>query len=75
MRSLTDWWGLGLEIGLDYADLERIDQNKSGDVDKCKTAMIHHWLQSGAATKTTLVAALKALGESSIANILQGNST
>ena len=72
LHGITDWQGLGLELGLDYSDLERIDEKKGGDLDKCKTAMIHHWLQSGAATRSTLTAALKALEESSITSTIYG---
>ena len=50
--------------------MERIDKEKGGDLDKCKTAMVHQWLQSGSATKSTLMAALTVLEESSIASTI-----
>ena len=71
LHSLTDWPGLGLELGLDYADLESIHEKTDGNVDKCKTAVIEQWLLSGTATKTTLMETLRALDESSTTNTLQ----
>ena len=51
--------------------LDNIDKNQGGDVEKCKQAMLHSWLETGRATKSSLVAALTEMGEDSIAAILQ----
>ena len=63
MHGLKDWKGLGCKLGLHHTDLERIDKNNGGNLAKCKTALIHHWLHSGRATKTTLLDALNVLEE------------
>ena len=67
LHHLTDWIGLGLELGIDYSALESIDQKKGGDLEKCKTAMLHSWLKTGQATKSSLSAALTEMGEDSFA--------
>ena len=56
---------------MDYSLLDDIDRDKGGDVEKCEMAMLHAWLQSGSATKSTLVDALGLIGKDDIAaNIL-----
>ena len=42
-----------------YSLLADIDKEKGGDTEKCKAAMFHAWLQSGTATKISLVDALR----------------
>ena len=71
LRGLTDWQELGLALGMEYSLLDSIDRDKGGDVEKCKTAMLHSWLETGTATKSTLVAALAEMDEDSIAAKLQ----
>ena len=67
LRGLTDWLGLGLELGMDFPFLKGISKNHGSDVEMCKTAMLHSWLETGRATKGSLVAALTEMGEDSIA--------
>ena len=66
LRWLTDWIGLGLRLGMDFAVLKRIAKSHSNKVEKCKTAMLHAWLKTGTATKDKLVTALRLMGEVSI---------
>ena len=66
LRGLTDWQELGLALGIEYSLLDSIDNDKGGDVEKCKTAMLHSWLKTGKATKSSLVDALREMGEDSI---------
>ena len=68
VHSHEDWKGLGRRLDLHHADLERIDKSNGGNLAKCKTALIHHWLHSGRATKTALLDAINVLEESSIAS-------
>ena len=65
--DLEDWQELGLEWDMDYSLLEDIDRDKGGDTKKCKVAMLHAWLQSGRATKSSLVEALGMIGKDEIA--------
>ena len=52
---------------MDYSLLDDIDRDKGGDEEKCKTAMLHAWLRSGSATKSSLVDALGMLGKDDMA--------
>ena len=56
---------------MEYSFLDSIDIAKSGDLEKCKAAMLHSWLVTGRATKSSLVAALTEMGEDSIVAKLQ----
>ena len=56
---------------MDFPFLDNINKNQSGDAEKCKTAMLHSWLETGRATKSSLVAALTDMDEDSIAAKLQ----
>ena len=59
---------LGVELDVDYSLLDDIDRDKSGDVEKCKMAMLHAWLRSGRVTKRSLVEALGMIyGEDDVA--------
>ena len=64
---MKEWLALGLELGMDYSLLDDIDKEKGGDAEKCKAAMLHSWLQSGRATKSSIVDALGIIGEDEIA--------
>ena len=55
---------------MEYSFLDSIDKDKGGDVEKCKTAMLHSWLKTGKATKSSLVTALREMGEECIADTL-----
>ena len=52
---------------MDCSLLEDIDRDNGGDAENCKAAMLHAWLQSGSATKSSLVEALGMIGEDNIA--------
>ena len=70
MRSLHDikkWLALGLQLGMDYSLLDDIDRDKGGNAERCIPAMLHTWLLSGRATKSSLVDALGMIGEDDIA--------
>ena len=61
-NDFRDWKKLGLFLGVPFPTLEKIELDKQG-VDNCKMAMLYHWLCSGTATKETLLAALRKMGE------------
>ena len=50
-----------------YSLLDEIDRDRGGDIEKCKAAMLNAWLQSGSATKSSLIDALGMIGEDAIA--------
>ena len=67
LQGITNWLNLGLELGMDFPFLDKINKSHGGEVDMCKIAMLYSWLETGGATKSSLVAALTAMGEESIA--------
>ena len=71
LLGLTDWLGLGLELGMEFPFLQSIDKSHGTNLEMCKTTMLHSWLETGNATKSSLVAALREMGEESIAEKLQ----
>ena len=71
LRGLTDWLGLGLELGMEFPFLQSIDKSHGGNLEMCKTTMLHSWLETGKATKSLLVDALIEMGEESIVAKLQ----
>ena len=71
LRPLTDWQELGLALGMDFPFLDNINKNQGGDAEKCKAAMLHSWLETGKATKSSLVTALTEIDEDSIAAKIQ----
>ena len=69
--STDKWFDLGLKLGISYIDLKTIETNYPRDAQRCHTECLAKWLQSGKATYTGLVNALKNMGENLVAkNIL-----
>ena len=71
LRGLTDWLELGLELEMEFPFLKSIDKSHGDKLEMCKTTMLHLWLESGRATKSSLVDALREMGEDGIADKLQ----
>ena len=71
LQGLTNWKLLGLALGMGFPSLNDISKSQGGDAEDCKAAMLHAWLETGKATKSSLVAALKNMGEECIASKIQ----
>ena len=67
LHDLSNWKDLGLKLKMEYSFLDGIESDNGGDTEMCKTAMLHCWLQSGRATKSSLVTALGMIGEDAMA--------
>ena len=75
LKYVNDWQSLGLELGLLYPTLERIEEEQRGVIDKCKTKMLAAWLQQrgmisqhGAPSWSVLRTALGKIGENELAD-------
>ena len=75
IRDLNDWKELGLQLGLLYPSLQRIDREQRGRISACKIDMLSAWLQQqdnvsqrGVPSWSLLRAALISVGENEIAN-------
>ena len=74
LKNVNDWQSLGLQLGLLYPTLERIEVEHRGAIERCKTKMIVSWLQQqdnvtriGVPSWSVLRAALRKIGENEIA--------
>ena len=75
IRDLNDWKELGLQLGLLYPTLERIDREQRGRISGCKIDMLTAWLeqqdyvlQRGIPSWSALRAALQRIGEHELAD-------
>lgn len=80
VRDLVNWQFLGLELGLCYPMLERIERESGGDIARCKLEILQAWLtrcsehQMVVASWSALKFALKNIGEHSLADALPPDS-
>ena len=70
IRDINHWKKLGLQLGLVYPTLEKIDLEQRGRIDSCKIYMVLAWLQQqdnvskkGVPSWSVLRTALKSMGE------------
>ena len=45
LKNFNNWLSLGLQLGLRYQTLKRIEKEQHGLIDECKTEMLAAWLQ------------------------------
>ena len=69
-KIVPDWYELGLLLEIENNELDefKCDFQK---VKECRREMIHHWLQSGTATRCNLISALKKLGREDVAEVVE----
>ena len=75
IHDLNDWKELGLQLGLLYPTLERIDREQRGRISGCKIDMLTAWLeqqvnvsQRGVPSWSVLRGALQRIGEHELAD-------
>ena len=75
LKNLVDWLPLGLELGLLYPTLKKIDNDQHEKTDRCVMEMIAAWLQQqdnvskkGVPSWTVLQTALRKIGEIQLAD-------
>ena len=75
LKNVNDWHSLGLQLGLLYPTLEKIENDNRGLVERCKTKMIAAWLkqednvtQTGVPSWSMLQTALRRIGEINVAS-------
>ena len=68
---VVEWYDLGLQLGVENAELEVIQKNKIGDLRACRREMFKAWLRINPNPSfQQLVEALLAVGETSEADRL-----
>ena len=75
LKNFNDWQSLGLELGLLYTTLKRIEEEQQRVISKCKTEMLAAWLQQqdnvakkGVPSWSTLKTALMNIDENELAD-------
>ena len=75
IHSLVEWKRLGLQLGLLYPTLEKIDREQHGRIDDCIMEMLSAWLQrkdnvslEGIPSWSMLKDALNEIGEKELAD-------
>ena len=43
---MTNWYNLGIHLGIESSVLKRIERDCSGDTERCKTEALDFWLQN-----------------------------
>ena len=74
LNNLSNWFSLGLDLGVSFYTLRRIEEEKRGDIERCKTEMLAAWLQQqdqvsqvSAPSWSVLQQALRNIGENELA--------
>ena len=77
VSSVTDWHGLGRQLGLTMSQLREIDLTHRVDgLDRLKAEMFDVWLRgSPNASWTDLITALRAMGEDRVASDIEHQLT
>ena len=75
LKNFNNWLPLGLQLGLRYETLEKIEKEQRGHIDECKRKMLVAWLKRkdnvavrGNPCCAVLKAALKKIDENQLAS-------
>ena len=69
--KVTEWYELGLQLGVEDAELEEIEKNNRGDLKACRRNMFRAWLRiTPNPSYQQLAEALMAVGEAKAADLL-----
>ena len=69
--KVTEWYELGLQLGVEDTELEVIEKNNLGDLKACRRNMFRAWLRiTPNPSYLQLVEALMAVGEGKEADLL-----
>ena len=70
LSPLIHWDRLGLQLGIAFHEVKKIEKRERGSVNDCLAAMLQRWIQEeddvkefGGATKESLVSALREMDE------------
>ena len=71
LLKVTEWYELGLQLGIEDAKLEEIEKNNQGDLRACRRNMFRAWLKiTPSPSYHQLVEALRVVGEGKEADLL-----
>ena len=77
LSPLIHWERLGLQLGISFPEVKKIEKEKRGAVSNCLVAILHRWMQEeddvkkvGGATKESLILALQGMDEIALAEVI-----
>ena len=77
LSPLVNWYGLGIQLGIYFYELKKIELEERGSVDRCLIAVLNRWMQEldgvkdlGGATKEQLVSALQNIEEIELSEVI-----
>ena len=72
---MTNWYSLGIQLGIESPVLKRIEKDCSGDTERCKTETIDIWLHNDSEpTWNRLASAVEDMGgHARVAQTLRAN--
>jgi len=74
LRSVSNWYQLGIKLGLQPCQLRQIEKEHLAEIERCKVEMLDLWQRNNpAATWRHIVTALKEMGELTTAERIQMN--
>ena len=72
LKNVNNWLFLGLELGIFYSTLKKIEEEQHGAIDKCRTEMLAAWLQQDDNTAKKIYPRLGVL-KTALGNIGENN--
>ena len=72
LKDVTEWFLLGISLGIDSNDLKKIESKFKGDIERCKVEMLQFWSENCRdASVTTLTIALENCDRRNLARQIQ----
>ena len=71
LKDVTDWFRLGVWLGIDHAILTTIEKNHKNDSERCKMEMLELWLKKHDASRSEMIVALEGIDHRNLAKQLQ----
>ena len=63
LLQVAEWYDLGLQLGVNDAELDIIQKNHPGDIKSCRRDMFRTWLKTANPSYLQLKKALNVIGE------------
>ena len=73
LKDVTEWFFLGIDLGVKHTDLKKIESRFNGDIERCKVEMLQLWRENHDASVMKLVTALEKNGHRNLARQIQEN--
>ena len=67
LKEVTDWFRLGVWLGINHTVLTTIEKNYEHDGERCKIEMLEHWLKNFNASWSEMISALEAIDRRNLA--------